>query len=321
MKRFLIIQTAFLGDVILATPVASELRRLYPEARIDFVVRKGNEGILQNHQSISQVFTFNKKEGKLAEMRRLIRQFRKEGYDEIINLHRFGSSGIITFLSRAKRKAGFDKNPFSFCYHHKVKHEIGNGTHEVERNLQLISEHGALKMVRPAVYPGEPDYAAIEPLTAEPFYCLAPASIWFTKQLPEEKWIALAQQLKTRGVVYFVGGPSDRELCERLRLAAGLPGSANLAGKLSLLGSCALFSKAGRCYVNDSGPMHMASAVNAPTTVFFCSTIPGFGFGPLAKDSEVRELEEPLYCRPCGLHGYKACPEGHFKCGNISVDV
>lgn len=321
MKRFLIIQTAFLGDVILATPIAMELRRLYPDACIDFLVRKGNEGILQNHQCISQVFTFNKKQRKLAEIRRLVRQFRKEGYDEIINLHRFGSSGIITFLSRAKRKAGFDKNPFSFCYHHKIKHEIGSGTHEVERNLQLITEHGALKMVRPAVYPGEPDYAAIESFIAAPFYCLAPASIWFTKQLPEEKWIALARQLKTKGTVYFVGGPLDGELCERLRLAAGLPGSSNLAGKLSLLGSCALFSKATRCYVNDSGPMHMASAVNAPTTAFFCSTIPGFGFGPLAEDSEIRELREPLYCRPCGLHGYKACPEGHFKCGNISVDV
>jgi len=320
VKSFLIIQTAFLGDVILATPVASELRRLYPDARIDFLVRKGNEGILDNHESISQVFTFNKQEGKLAEMRRLIRQFRKQRYDEVINLHRFGSSGMITFLSRAKRKAGFDKNPFSFCYDHKVKHEIGNGVHEVERNLQLIAEHGALKLVRPTVFPGEKEVAAVEHLVAEPFFCLAPASIWFTKQLPEAKWIALARQLALKGTVYMVGGPPDVELCERLRIAAGLPESANLAGKLSLLGSCALFSKAQRCYVNDSGPMHMASAVNAPTTAFFCSTVPAFGFGPLAADSEIREISEPLYCRPCGLHGYKACPEGHFKCADISID-
>ncbi len=314
--RFLIIQTAFLGDVILATPVASELRRLYPDAQIDVLVRKGNEGVLAHHVSISHVYTFNKKEGKLAEMRRLIRQFRKEKYDEIINLHRFGSSGLITFLSPAKRKAGFDKNPFSFCYHHKVKHEIGNGVHEVERNLQLITEHGALKRVRPTVFPGEADYKAVESLVQTPFFCLAPASIWFTKQLPKASWIKLAQQLKVNGTVYLVGGPTDHALCEEIRLEAGLPENSNLAGKLSLLQSCALFSRAQRCYVNDSGPMHMASAVNAPTTAFFCSTIPAFGFGPLADDSEIRELNEPLYCRPCGLHGYKACPEGHFKCGN-----
>ena len=316
MKSFLIIQTAFLGDVILATPVASELRRLYPDARIDFLVRKGNEGILENHESLSNVFTFNKKEGKLAEMRRLIRQFRKQRYDEIINLHRFGSSGMITFLSGAKRKAGFDKNPFSFSYDHKVKHEIGNGTHEVERNLQLIAELGASKLVRPTVFPGQKEFAAVEHLVSKPFVCLSPASVWFTKQLPEAKWVQLAKQLAADGtIVYLTGGPPDFDLCERIRLAAELPELSNLAGKLSLLGCCALFSKAKRCYVNDSGPMHMASAVNAPTTAFYCSTVPAFGFGPLADDSEIRELEEPLYCRPCGLHGYKACPEGHFKCG------
>lgn len=320
MQRFLLIQTAFLGDVILATPVVSELKRLYPDAAIDVLVRKGNEGILQNHPDIRTVFTFNKKEGKAGEMRRLIRLFRKERYDEAINLHRFGSSGMLTWLSGAKQKTGFDKNPFAFCYSVKVKHEIGTGVHEVERNLQLIARHGAARKVRPAVYPGADDYAAVEPLVHQPFYCLAPASVWFTKQLPEERWVELAKRLATAGTVYLVGGPADHDLCERIRTAAGLPETANIAGKLSLLQSCALFAKAARCYVNDSGPMHMASAVNAPTTAFFCATVPRFGFGPLSDDSEVRETDIPLSCRPCGLHGGKVCPEGHFKCGIIDIN-
>jgi ADP-heptose:LPS heptosyltransferase len=315
VQRFLIIQTAFLGDVILATPVVSELKRLYPDAAIDVLVRKGNEGILANHPAIRTVFTFNKKQGKRQEIRRLIGLFRKERYDEVINLHRFGSSGLITWLSGGKKKIGFDKNPFSFCYTVKVKHEIGTGVHEVERNLQLIARHGAQTLVRPVVYPGAPEFDAVKELVQEPFYCLAPASVWFTKQLPEDKWIILAQQLSKKGVVYFVGGPDDVALCERLRIAAGLPDASNLAGKLSLLASCALFSKARRCYVNDSGPMHMASAVNAPTTAFFCATVPRFGFEPLADDSEVRQTPMPLACRPCGLHGGKTCPEGHFLCG------
>ncbi|MGV3639746.1 MAG: glycosyltransferase family 9 protein, partial [Adhaeribacter sp.] len=67
-------------------------------------------------------------------------------------------------------------------------------------------------------------------------------------------------------------------------------------------------------YVNDSGPMHLASALNAPTCAVYCSTVPRFGFGPLADFSRVVEKEEPLYCRPCGLHGYRQCPQGHFKC-------
>lgn len=320
VQRFLIIQTAFLGDVILATPVASELKRIYPDAVVDFVVRKGNEGILRNHPAIREVHAFDKKNGKFGELRRLIRLIRKEKYDEVINLHRFGSSGILTWLSGSKHKTGFDKNPFSFCYKTKVKHEIGTGKHEVERNLELIARHGAKTIVRPTVFPSEADNAAVKYLITPSYYCLAPASVWFTKQLPETKWVELIRLLSPKGTIYLVGGPGDKELCERIRVAGGLPESSNLAGTLSLLESCALFAQSTRCYVNDSGPLHMASAVNAPTTAFFCATVPRFGFGPLSDDSEVRETKEQLSCRPCGLHGGKSCPEGHFKCGEIRLD-
>jgi heptosyltransferase-2 len=67
-------------------------------------------------------------------------------------------------------------------------------------------------------------------------------------------------------------------------------------------------------YVNDSAPMHLASAMNAPVTAIFCSTVPAFGFGPLSNKSVVIESKEKLTCRPCGLHGYRACPQKHFKC-------
>jgi len=87
------------------------------------------------------------------------------------------------------------------------------------------------------------------------------------------------------------------------------------------LDSCALLQHAKRCYVNDSGPMHMASAMNTPTTAFFCATVPKFGFGPLADHSIIVETTEQLACRPCGLHGGKTCPEGHFICGtSINID-
>ncbi len=321
MQRFLVIQTAFLGDVILATPVISELKRLYPEAQVDVLVRKGNEAVLQNHPAIHEVFTFNKKQGKWKEMKRLIGLFRSGNYDEVINLQRFGSSGIMTFLSKGKKKVGFDKNPFSFCYDIRVKHEIGKGKHEVERNLECIAHHGAAKLVRPAVYPSAADREKVAAYVNRPFYTLAPASVWFTKQLPEKKWIELAHNLKQKGTVYLVGGPADFDLCQRILKAAGLPDENNLAGKLNLLESCALFEQAARCFVNDSGPLHMATAVNAPVTAFFCATVPRFGFGPLSDDSEIRETAEALTCRPCGLHGGKICGERHFKCGNIDVSV
>jgi heptosyltransferase-2 len=93
-----------------------------------------------------------------------------------------------------------------------------------------------------------------------------------------------------------------------------------MAGKLSFLESAALMKHAVMNYVNDSAPLHLASATDAPVTAVFCSTIPAFGFGPLSSNSRVIETIEDLECRPCGLHGYKVCPRGHFKCANIAAE-
>ncbi|MFN5415809.1 MAG: glycosyltransferase family 9 protein [Flavobacteriia bacterium] len=321
MNRFLVIQTAFIGDVILATPVVSELKRIYPNAQIDVLVRKGNESLLANNPKISSVFTFNKKEGKFNSMMSLIKLFRKNKYDEVINLHRFASSGLIAVFSGAKLKVGFSKNPLSFLYSRKIKHEIGNGLHEVERNLLCIKHHGADSNLRPEIFPSVEDYKMVEAFQNSNYYCLAPASIWFTKQLPENKWIELAQKLSQKAKVYFVGGPSDFDLCERLSQAVKHQNCENIAGKFTFLQSSALFKKAEMNYVNDSGPLHFCSAVNAPVRAFFCSTTPKFGFGPLSDDSQTIESLENLDCKPCGLHGFTTCPKGHFKCGNtIKID-
>ena len=318
MKRILVIQTAFLGDVILATPVFSELKRLFPEAKIDALVKAGNESLLESHQAINEVFTFSKKDGKWKSLFALIRGIRKRKYDVVINLHRFGSSGLITALSGANETRGFAKNPFSIFFTNRFPHEIGNGTHEVERNLSLIDDLGAAERVRPSLFPTPEDFAVVKSYQEDAYAVVAPASVWFTKQLPKEQWVKLIHQLNSK--VYLIGGPSDEGLCNEIMGELPEKDIVNLAGKLTLMQSAALISSAQRTYVNDSGPLHIASAMNAPVTAFFCSTIPEFGFGPLSDDSKIIKIEEKLECRPCGLHGHSTCPKGHFKCGNgISV--
>ena len=315
MNRVLIIQTAFLGDVILATPVISELKRLYPEVEIDVLVKKGNESLLANNPKIREVFTFDKSSGKYKAIRTYIRQFRKTKYDLVINLHRFASSGMMAGYSGAKLRFGFAKNPFSFRYTKKFPHHIGDGTHEVTRNLSLIKQFGAEQLVRPELFPSEEDFEKVKEFQQEKYICIAPASVWFTKQLPEEKWVKLVN--KNQAVkVYVLGAPGDTQLAEEIISACNHPNVENLCGKLSLLQSAALMRDAERNYVNDSGPLHLASAMNANVTAFFCSTVPNFGFGPLSEDSEIKEVQN-LDCKPCGLHGYKECPKGHFKCGRL----
>tara|TARA_B100000508_G_C11465884_1_gene282537 strand:- start:21985 stop:22962 length:978 start_codon:yes stop_codon:yes gene_type:complete len=325
MACFLIIQTAFIGDVILCTPVISELKRLYPDAKIDVVLRKGNESLLAHHPDLNEIFVWNKTNGKYKSLRKIIRDVRKNTYDEVINLQRFHSAGLICMFSRAKKKIGFTSNKFPFVYSKRVKHNIGDGTHEVERNLRTIQHHeGARALVRPSLYPSEQDIAIASEvkINEEEYICMAPASVWETKKLPTEKWIELAGRKSVEHIIYLIGGPQDFDLCEKIRKASNPKKVVNTCGKLSLLQSAALMKEATMNYVNDSGPMHLASAVNANTTAFFCSTVPRFGFGPLSDNHKIVETQEKLDCRPCGLHGYKKCPEGHYKCGQeISVDL
>ena len=320
MKKILIIQTAFLGDVILATPVISELKRLYPSSKIDVLVREGNESLLANNLKINSVFTFDKKNGKVKAIFSLIKTFREKQYDLVINLHRFGSSGILAGLSKGKKRYGFAKNPFSFLYTKKFSHEIGNGKHEVERNLSIIKEFGAVEKLKPELFPSEDDFAIADQITSGSYFCFAPASVWFTKQLPVSKWIELINYYTEFGTVYLLGGKGDLEFCNSIIEQTESKMGINLAGQLNLLESAALMKDATRNFVNDSGPLHIASSMNAPVTSFFCSTIPDFGFGPLSDDSEIKQVIVKLACRPCGLHGHKDCPKDNFECGN-NIDL
>ncbi len=307
--RILIIQTAFLGDVILATSAVNSIKAQYPEAQVDLLVKKGNELLVLGHPNIHRVLTFDKSR-KWRDILRLVRANRATRYDFIVNLHRFASSGLIAVLSQTKT-IGFDKNPLSRFYTLKLPHPISKGIHEIDRNFTLIAALGVKYLVKPSIVPSEDAMKNVREYQETPYVCFAPASVWSTKQLPMEKWVELSK--KQDHLIYLLGGPSDHVLCETIKTQ--IPGrTVNVAGNLSLMESIALMKGAVRNYVNDSGPLHFASAVNAPVTAYFCSTVTDFGFGPLSDDSEVKEVTG-LACRPCGLHGKKECPEGHFKCG------
>ena len=321
MVKFLIIQTAFIGDVILATPIIEKLHKFYPDSQIDFLLRKGNENLLRNHPYVSNLLIWDKKKEKKKNMFRIIKLIRNKKYDYVINLQRFTSTGIITAFSKGKIKVGFNKNPFSFLFTRKIKHEIGNGKHEVERNIETITEITDESTFNPKLYPTDEDYQIVSQFKMRPYICIAPTSVWFTKQFLAEKWVELINKTDSKYHIYLIGGPDDKAACDKIISESNNKNVTNLCGELSLLQTSALMANSSMNYVNDSAPMHMSSAMNAPTTAVFCSTVPEFGFGPLSKNSKIIETEEQLDCRPCGLHGYKDCPKGHFKCATtIEID-
>lgn len=318
MNKVLVIQTAFIGDVILATPLVETIKANYPNCNIDFLVKKGNEELVNSHPLLSKVYVFDKAK-KLKSLFQNILKIRKEKYDLVINLQRFASSGLIAGFSGSKKIVGFKKNPFSFLFNERFEHNIGNGQHEVDRNLTLIQSVCKSLIRRPKLYPTKKDFEKVEQYLESPFICLAPASVWKTKQAPKEKWLDIIIAQSDKFKIYLVGAPSDYGLCEEIIQKSKCPNLVNLCGQLKLMETAALFSKAHHVFVNDSGPLHIASAMNSPVTAFFCSTTPEFGFGPLSDKSEVVEVKN-LDCRPCGLHGHKICPKGHFNCGNM-LDV
>lgn len=370
MRKFLIIQTAFIGDAILATGLAEKLHALFPEAETDILVRRGNESLFREHPYLHQVLVWDKKGQKWKNLYRLLRQIRKRKYDRVINVQRFFATGLLTAFSGAKETIGFDKNPLSFLFSHKVRHVISTPAHplhEIERNNGLIKHFTDDRVYRPGLYPAVADYEKVAPYKVKAYICIAPASVWFTKQYPKEKWVDFINRLPEEVTVCLIGGKEDTDLCDYIvrqchdanpadhktnpanhdtntavhgTNTAGRKDSfqllenrelsdsgpladsgqytfgrvISLAGQLNLLQSAALMKDALMNYVNDSAPMHLASAVNAPVTAVYCSTLPAFGFGPLSDRSYIVEIERPLSCRPCGLHGLKACPLQHFKC-------
>ena len=322
MKKILVIQTAFIGDVVLATSLIENLHQQLPEVKMDILVRKGNESLFESHPFLNQVLVWDKKNNKYQNWVGLLFKIRSRQYDMVLNAQRFAATGAWTAFSKAKIKIGFDKNPFSFLFTNSVEHQfLEKGHHEIDRNHQLLSCLFEAKVAMPKLYPTASDELAVSSYQQTPYICVAPASVWFTKQFPLEKWVNLINQIPFKGPIYLIGGPGDKLLCDQILQKINRKSVVNLAGRLSFLASAALQKKAVLNYVNDSAPMHFASAVNAPVVAVYCSTLPNFGFGPLSDQSFIVQTNEALACRPCGIHGKKQCPLKHFDCAKtIKMD-
>jgi lipopolysaccharide heptosyltransferase II len=322
-KTILIIQTAFIGDTILASHFARAVKEQYPNSKIHFFLRKGNESVIVGLPTIEKTWIWDKQGGKTKNLMKLISELRKIDFDMVFNLHRHFNSGLVAALVKSPFKAGFKQNPMSMFYTRKVNHQIPDprGWHEVQRNLELIPDFKIVdnqKNYKPELPIQQKNIDKVAHYVNDNYFVVAPASVWFTKAWSEHKYRELTSELVKLGKVYFIGASSDKDLCDRIR--QDLPNTENLCGGLNLLDSAALMKKARRVFVNDSAPLHLASCVNAKTTAIFCSTVPAFGYTPLADDSVVVDVGGDLSCRPCGLHGYKACPLGHFKCSeNIEI--
>ncbi len=317
-KRILIIQTAFIGDVVLSLPLLQVLRKKFPSAKIDFMLIPKTAELLKNHPDVNDVIIFDKK-GKdkgLKGMIKMIRLISRGNYDVAFILQRHFRSAVIPLLAGVKVRVGFDKSAFKFLYSHVVEYRQ---IHEIERNLSLLEPFGIKIETKeiPNLYPSEDEKNYIDRLISNvnsKIVCIAPGSVWATKRWLKERFAELTKLLVKGGfVVVLIGGKEDFKLCEEIKNMCSSENVFNFCGMLSLLQSAELIRRSMLLVSNDSAPMHIAVAMRTPVVAIFGSTVPEFGFYPYGERDKIVQVEN-LYCRPCGIHGRKECPEKHFNC-------
>jgi len=319
-RRILIIQTAFLGDVILITPLIRATRELFPDAGIDVLVTPETRGILANNPHIGEVVTFDKRKSKLLALWETGRHLRRAGYDLAITPHSSLTTAYLMRWAGIPERLGFDRWAAARHLTLKVPHLEERGFHKIQRSLHLLSVFGDREFdMRSEVFPDQAmvakagDLISKLPRPGRPRVVICPASLWFTKRWPEEHFAALTSGLDAAGVnIIFDGGPADHDLCQRIMEKAGASGL-NICRLTNPLESAALIRLCDLMISGDSAPVHLANAVG--TKVFALSgptDTMETGYFPFGENDRIFEIE--MDCRPCGPHGAAKCPLGHHDC-------
>lgn len=316
--KILVLQTAFIGDLIMSSPIFRALREIYPKAQIDVLVIPQSATILKYNPHIDNIYTFDKKNGffrKIIEFIKIIKIFKKQRYDVGISIQSSYTSALILLLSGIKQRIGYKRLKFST---HKV--QLPKGLHNRQRVLHLLRPLTDRNFIdETEIFISEKEINKANEILKE--HCsdktvkiaIAPGSVWETKKWPRDYYIELTKLLiQVHCDIIFIGSSDERKLCDEIIENSGNKRAYNYAGKLNLLESAALISKMDLLICNDSAPLHIGNAVGTDVFAFFGPTVRQFGCYPYREKDLILEVE--LECRPCSKHGGKKCPLGHHNC-------
>jgi heptosyltransferase-2 len=328
-----VLQTSFLGDMVLTTPL---LERLAREGLVHVVATPANAAVLANHPAVASVIVFDKRGADRGwrGVRRVAAALKATGATRAFMAQGSLRTASLAWLAGIPERIGFETSSGRLLYTRRVPY--AKEQHHAVRLWQLASPPGddsAPSELRPSLYPGPAEQDAVDallrtapindsdPLIAingsESLIALAPGSVWATKRWPSYDALAAALVQAAPGErLVVLGGAGDAPLADAIARAVsqvGGPPVIDATGKLSLLGSAALLARCRVLVTNDSAPLHLASAMNTPTVAIFGPTVPELGFGPLADRRTVVE-RYTLGCRPCNAHGPQQCPLKHWRC-------
>lgn len=313
----LVVQTSFLGDVVLTTPLLTALRQRVRPRRLDVLVRPEAVAFVRGHPDVDGVLVDDKRgaDRGLGGLWRTARRLRRERFDVVVSPHRSLRTALVLAAAGIPRRVGFADSRGAVLFHERVPRD--RRRHDVERNLALLAPFGpAIEPAPPMFLPVDADAAArasaLVPDGSGPLIGVAPGSVWATKRWTVAGFAAVVRALTADGArVVLLGGPADQAVAAEVAARAG--GTATvLAGRTDLATMVAVVDRLALLVANDSAPMHVACARDVPVVAIFCATTPALGYGPRGARAVV--VEADLACRPCGTHGGRRCPRGTDDC-------
>jgi heptosyltransferase-2 len=315
----LVIQTSYLGDVVLTTPLIAELAKRGP---VDVLATPTGVRALANNPAIRTLTQYDKRDtyGAAIHLWRTVQRIRAgRPYDAVYLAQGSFRSALIAMMTGAKERIGFATSAASALYTRRVEYRADR--HHSERlwwlSMSDCADPPTREQLAVRLFPSDEDRAEVDRLLAdsglagEDFIALAPGSAWGTKRWPYFE--DLAARLSTRHKLVIVGSGADCDIAEKIVARVGPGRCVDACGKLKILASAELIGRARAIVSNDSAPEHLASAMGTPTLALFGPTVPEFGFGPLAPRRVIAGVAG-LSCRPCDRHGPKRCPLGHWRC-------
>lgn len=319
-ENFAIIQTAFIGDVILTFPLVQLIKELNPNSKITFITTPISSELANIVEAIDKVIVYDKRNTQkgikgIINFSKLLNEY---NFDCIISPHRSLRTTLLTFLTQKKISIGFNTSVCSFLYKKRAKYKFHY--HEIERNCFLLSHFKEFDKLTETFYVKLKSESFNESIIntflnekniAKPYITIAPGSIWGTKRWLKEYYAELAKLFMEDGRnVILIGSAQDYEICKFIQDQTE---ATNLAGKTTLVQVLYILSKSDLLVTNDSSPTHLAGLVRCPTAVIWGPTSPIFGFGPRGENDISIELED-LKCRPCHIHGKQECPIKTHQC-------
>jgi heptosyltransferase-2 len=319
--RILLVQTSFLGDTVLSTPVIAALKELNPTAELWMMTTPAAAALVRRDPLLAGIIPFAKRREERGPggLLRLAGRLREMRFSQAYALHRSARTALLLAAARIPRRIGFTSAKLSFFYHETRPRP--QALHDVWRNLALLApEIGPPQELSPPpklrLFPPREEELPSELRARLPaagsYALLTPGSAWETKRWSTTGFRTVAKYLLERKIpVILNGGPEEAEICKAV--GKGLP-VLNLAGTTSLDSALWLSQNARIVVCNDSLTLHLASAFKVPCIALFCATVPAFGFGPWRNPRAVVVAREDLSCRPCARHGGRRCPRDTWEC-------